>query len=122
MVGERGGRAGSLPREWRVRRSADYLRARRTGRFLRDPWWTVNLAPNGCGHPRLGLAVSRKVGNAVRRNRIKRLLRETFRLHRSRFPEQDVIFQVRPGCGAQSLEDTTARVAETLSRARRRGR
>ena len=42
--------------------------------------------PNQLGYPRLGMSVSRKVGNAVRRNRIRRQLREAFRLMQHDLP------------------------------------
>jgi ribonuclease P protein component len=46
-------------------------------------------APNDVGHPRLGLAVSRRAGNAVVRNRIRRLLREAFRLRQHHLASRD---------------------------------
>lgn len=53
--------------------------------------------PNGLGCSRLGLTVSRRVGGAVLRNRIKRLLRESFRLDRHRWPASyDLVIVVRP--------------------------
>lgn len=53
--------------------------------------------PNGLGHPRLGLSVSRKVGNAVRRNRIKRRLREAFRRLKVELDDAfDFVIVVRP--------------------------
>jgi ribonuclease P protein component len=57
---------------------------------------TVHALPNDLGHPRLGLSVSRKVGTAVRRNRIRRLLREAFRLMQHDFPRgYDLVLVVR---------------------------
>lgn len=58
---------------------------------------TVHCAPNGLDRPRLGLAVGRRVGIATRRNRVKRLVREAFRLARDAFPPGfDYVVSVRP--------------------------
>ncbi|MGE5611381.1 MAG: ribonuclease P protein component [Bacillota bacterium] len=53
--------------------------------------------PNNLSHPRLGLVVGRRLGVAVKRNRIKRLLREAFRLHQYDMPQgYDFVIVVRP--------------------------
>ena len=53
--------------------------------------------PNGLPHPRLGLSVSRRVGTAPVRNRVKRLLREAFRLFQHDLPVgYDLVVVVRP--------------------------
>lgn len=55
------------------------------------------------GHKRLGVTVGKRIGPAVQRNRIKRVVREVFRQNKSLFPADcDVVLVARPG--AQSLD------------------
>ena len=75
-----------LPRSRRLHLKNDFKNVIQTGRKIQGfglvLWWKP--APLGKEDRRLGLVVSRKLGNAVVRNRVKRLLREAFRLNRER--------------------------------------
>jgi ribonuclease P protein component len=63
----------------RVRRHGEFQRVFDVSQRAKGRYFTVLVAPNETGVPRLGIVASRKLGDAVRRNRAKRLIREVFR-------------------------------------------
>ncbi len=75
-----------FPRHLRLTRRSEFLRVLERGVRAADRRLMVRVLPNGLDHPRLGLIVSRRHGPAVRRNRLKRLLREAFRLSQHELP------------------------------------
>jgi len=87
------------PKRGRLSRSAEFERVYRQGRSVGNRFLVLYVFPRaGAGDgPRLGLSVSRKVGGAVDRNRVKRLLREAFAAEVDRVPaDRDVVVVARP--------------------------
>lgn len=76
----------SYPKRSRLLKRGEYLRVQRGGRKLHTRSLLILVKPNRVGRTRLGIAVSKKYGNSVQRNRIKRLVREVFRRNRSLLP------------------------------------
>jgi ribonuclease P protein component len=86
----------------------------------------VHTLPNTLGHPRLGLAVSARVGSAVVRTRLKRLVREAFRLEQHTLGSLDFVVSVRSAspptlaaCRAMLLEIARDAAGEWARRERR---
>jgi ribonuclease P protein component len=78
-----------FPKESRIRKRRDFLNLSNTGSVVHSRCFLIVFASNTVGETRLGISVSRKVGNSVVRNRIKRHAREFFRLNRHRFRFRD---------------------------------
>ncbi|PID73878.1 MAG: ribonuclease P protein component [Desulfobacterales bacterium] len=69
----------SFPRSARIRKRPEFIRLIRSGITLHGRHFIINALPSVGRHSRLGITVTRQVGNAVVRNRMKRLSREYFR-------------------------------------------
>jgi len=76
----------SLTKKERILERADFIDIRNRGHRLRTENFTVIARPNSSNTTRLGITVSKRFGNAVKRNRVKRLIREFFRLYKHSIP------------------------------------
>ena len=105
----------SFPRTFRLRTSAEFERAFAGNVFAADGVLVISGFANGLTCSRLGLSISRKFGNAVVRNRWKRLIREVFRKSLDSLPP-GLDFVVRPKRGAEPNYQAIASSLPALAR------
>jgi ribonuclease P protein component len=116
-----------LPPLERVRKSKDFRTAQAQGQRVRTRHFVLVLSVSDrtdpASGPRLGIVASRRVGNAVVRNRAKRLVREAFRATRDLFnPRLDLIVIVIRPLHNLKLDDIATEWRENAPRIRRRAR
>ena len=70
---------------------SEFLAVQQGGKRVHAGHYLVLALPNGRGHARLGVTVSKRVGTAVIRNRLKRWVREAFRAHARDLPAVDLV-------------------------------
>src|SRR5258708_24503587 len=86
----------TLPARLRLRRKRDFDAAYARGRRMGDGFFAVTASVNKSGAPRLGLAVAvRAAGGAGARNRIRRIIRESFRPHQREIPPAGLVGGMR---------------------------
>lgn len=110
-----------FPADLRIRKQAEFNRVYARNIHAADDTLVLLVCENGLEFSRLGLSVSRKVGNAVTRNRWKRVMREAFRLNRGQLPSGlDIVLRPRKGANCEfhaiqrSLVQLAARAAKRL--------
>jgi ribonuclease P protein component len=105
--------------EQRLRSAAEFARAReRAPRAWAHPVLLLYAAPNDLPHTRVGITVSRRVGKAVVRNRVRRRIREAARLVLPRLKGgYDLVIIARPASASAEWPALKAAVEDTLLRA-----
>ena len=105
----------------RLRHRQEFLRVQAQGKRFHTRHFGVTLAPMAEGHPRLGLVATRRMGKAVQRNRVKRLLREFFRRHQTGVPAFDLVIMAKKGAAALGYHQVEEELGRLLfSRARQK--
>ncbi len=118
VVGSERDRHGSeLRSDERLRSKADFTRVFKQGTRVDGAWFVLLGLPNQLGFSRVGLAVGRRVGRAVERNRIKRLLREAFRRNKSG-RAVDVVLVAKPGLRGRGMREVEGEYKTRLARLR----
>jgi ribonuclease P protein component len=113
-------RAFSLTKGQRLLRPADFRRLSKGGNRIDSEFFVILYAANGLGRFRLGITVSKRVGCAVIRNRVKRLVREHFRQHQGLFSDSyDVNVIAKsgiPGLSSRRIRDALDAIIRDISK------
>lgn len=92
-----------------------FNRCFKTGNYCSCSMVTAYFTQNGTAQSRVGISVSKKVGNAVARNRAKRIIRAAYRLHESSFPIGcDIVFVAREDINGKKEQDISAFIEKRL--------
>ena len=106
----------SFPKILRIRKKKDFQEIYAKGKRYYTQNFIIYVKENGLSYPRLGITVTRKYGKAVRRNRMKRLIREFFRHNKKLFKVgYDYIIVVKNNCNLKNYWEVKRELESFLS-------
>jgi ribonuclease P protein component len=101
-----------LSKQCLLRKSQEFEQVYKKGKRVYADGFTLIYRRNEIGYNRLGISVHRQIKGVVKRNRIKRIIRESFRLAREVYPgEADIVVAVKPSFAMGSPSDVTGAVS-----------
>ncbi len=114
----------SLPKTYLLSKKSEYDNVYRRGKRVHGENFSLILLPNNLEHDRLGISIHGQLKGAVKRNRIKRIIREFFRLDRHflqekssrscELPSMDIVITVRKGFNLEKVSDVAATISSLL--------
>ena len=106
----------SFPKKSRLLNKADFVNANRSGTRLYTEHFKLILIQNRLGITRLGVTTRKSTGNAVKRNRVKRLIREFYRLNKALFPQDyDIVIAAKKDASYLDFWKIKAELSKALS-------
>lgn len=107
-----------FPKSDRVLKREGFRRVYEQGRKIQSGLFTAFLVANQTGSPRIGITVTRKIGNSVERNRARRLLREAFRKNKWLAPHGvDIVINVKRALLEAGYREVEGELVALLKRA-----
>lgn len=107
-----------LPKDERLRKSTEFREVLKNGRVFSNRAAVLYVVRTEDGRKQFGVSVGRRVGSAVRRNRVKRLFRESFRLIREEIPAGTrMLFIARAGAVAGGMREIAGAVRDLARKA-----
>lgn len=104
-----------LKKTYRLKRRQDFRRVYQRGKSTANRAFVLCWRPNRSGVPRIGFSVSKKIGKAVERNKVRRKLREACRLQLGLFaPGYDYVLIARQGAKAATVSGLRQKITATL--------
>ncbi|MCV6589763.1 MAG: ribonuclease P protein component [Marinobacterium sp.] len=112
------------PRELRLLTGADFQQVfDNVSLKVPDRHILILARPNGLTHPRLGFVISKKnVRHAVKRNRVRRIMRESFRLNQHKLPSVDILVMARKGIDELDNDELHRLAKKCWSRLRKKAK
>ena len=119
QVASFGGGESRFPSTMRLKLRRDFRRVFREGRVWKGAAFTLHVLSRD-GEPQMGIVISRRWGNAVERNRMKRLLREAFRKVARSLPDVAIIVKPAVACRSETVETLERKLAAAIRDVTRR--
>ena len=103
-----------------LRKGWEFEKVYSRGKRLHGKGYSLICLDNGSAESRIGISIHRKIRGAVKRNRIKRIIRESFRLERKQYPQGvDIVFAVRSDFSCKHPDEICKAVKEVTVRCTR---
>lgn len=101
----------------RIRNSKDFVNAFRN-KAISNSWFTINFVQNTYNMSRLGMVISKRtIPNSVTRNYAKRIIREVFRQHYSKYPTIDFVVRIRRTVSTSNFIEVREALLDLLNKA-----